>query len=414
MGLRARFIYLLLGLAAGFLLYVHWVVLPPVSDQTLQIARKAHQDRLELAAEAILPPLLESDLANVYTLLNAIKHDSPDWLQVVLVNAEGQRLYPLTQPEGLADRDEIIQLSAKVGFLDPAVAELQVVVDMAPVLGVVRSQQVSLQIALLIVLALMLLAVWFQVEMVIRRPLAQMIQAAHNLMHGHFGTQLPDQAAGEIGELSQTFSDMRSAIERHHIDMQDELKNRQHEASLLKMEKQQAEFEAKHDPLTGIINRREFERRLAISLDEAQQGPGAEHVLMFIDLDHFKLVNDTCGHAAGDELLKAIAGVMRGRIREADELARLGGDEFAILLRDCALNAGCKVAEGICEAVHAFQFRCGNREFRVGASIGVVPVSGQAAGLKDLLCQADTACYQAKHLGRGRVSLHGSGYSSSG
>ncbi|WP_010323749.1 GGDEF domain-containing protein [Marinobacterium stanieri] len=405
MGLRARFIYLLLGLAAGFLLYVHWVVLPPVSDQTLQIARNAHQDRLELAAEAILPPLLESDLANVYTLLNAIKHDSPEWQQVVLVNAEGQRLYPLTQPETLADADEIIQLSAKVGFLDPAVGELQVVVDMSPVLDAVSSQQISLQIALLIVLALMLLAVWFQVEVVIRRPLAQMIQAAHKLMHGHFGTQLPDQAAGEIGELSQTFSDMRSAIERHHIDMQDELKNRQHEASLLKMEKQQAEFEAKHDPLTGIINRREFERRLAISLDEAQRSPGMKHVLMFIDLDHFKVVNDTCGHAAGDELLKAIAGVMRGRIREADELARFGGDEFAILLKDCGLSAGCKVAEGICEAVHGFQFSCGNREFRVGASIGAVPVSTHATGVKDLVCQADAACYRAKHLGRGQVSM---------
>lgn len=405
MGLRARFIYLLLGLAAGFLLYVHWVVLPPVSDQTLQIARNAHLDRLELAAEAILPPLLESDLANVYTLLNAIKHDSPEWQQVVLVNAEGQRLYPLTQPEVMADADEIIQLSSKVGFLDPAVGELQVVVDMSPVLDAVRSQQISLQIALLIVLALMLLAVWFQVEMVIRRPLAQMIHAAHKLMHGHFGTQLPDQAAGEIGELSQTFSDMRSAIERHHIDMQDELKNRQHEASLLKMEKQQAEFEAKHDPLTGIINRREFERRLAISLDEAQRSPGMKHVLMFIDLDHFKVVNDTCGHAAGDELLKAIAGVMRGRIREADELARLGGDEFAILLKDCGLSAGFKVAEGICEAVHGFQFSCGNREFRVGASIGAVPVSTQATGVKDLVCQADAACYRAKHLGRGQVSV---------
>lgn len=405
MGLRARFIYLLLGLAAGFLLYVHWVVLPPVSDQTLQIARNAHQDRLELAAEAILPPLLESDLANVYTLLNAIKHDSPEWQQVVLVNAEGQRLYPLTQPGALADADEIIQLSSKVGFLDPTVGELQVVVDMSPVLDAVRSQQISLQIALLIVLALMLLAVWIQVEMVIRRPLAQMIQAAHKLMHGHFGTQLPDQAAGEIGELSQTFSDMRSAIERHHIDMQDELKNRQHEASLLKMEKQQAEFEAKHDPLTGIINRREFERRLAISLDETQRSPDMNHVLMFIDLDHFKVVNDTCGHAAGDELLKAIAGVMRGRIREADELARLGGDEFAILLKDCGLSAGCKVAEGICEAVHGFQFSCGNREFRVGASIGAVPVSTQATGVKDLVCQADAACYRAKHLGRGQVSV---------
>lgn len=409
MGLRAKFLYLLLGLAAGFLIYVHLVVLPPVSEHTLQVARASHQDRLDLTAEAVLPHLLESDLANVYTLLNAIKHDNEDWLQLMLFNAEGKRLYPLSQPPELDGNRALISLETDVGFLDPAIGRLVLVLDMSPVLKVVKQLELSLQISLLILLGVMLIAVWVQVETVIRRPLAQMIAAAHKLMHGDFSAPLPAPGRGEIGELSHTFDDMRGAIKRHHIDMNAELKTRQQEADELKAAKQQAEFDAKHDPLTGMINRREFHLRLAAGLHDIQRHSEQKHVLMFIDLDHFKAVNDTCGHAAGDELLKVVASIMRKQIRERDELGRMGGDEFAILLHGCDLNAGCRVAAAICDAVRNLHFECGDQMFQIGASIGVLKITEQAADPEIVMKQADTACYQAKHQGRGRYVVYSSG-----
>ncbi len=406
MGLRAKFLYLLLGLAVGFLVYVHLVVLPPVSEHTLQVARASHQDRLDLTAEAVLPHLLESDLANVYTLLNAIKHDNEDWQQLILFSAEGKRLYPLSQPPVLEGNGALIRLETRVGFLDPSIGTLVLILDMSPALAVIKQLEVALQISLLILLGLILISVWLQVETVIRRPLAQMITAAHKLMHGDFNAPLPASGGGEIGELSHTFNEMRGAIQRHHIDLNAELEHRQQEADELKVAKQRAEFEAKHDPLTGMINRREFHHRLAAGLDDLRQDAEMKHVLMCIDLDHFKAVNDTCGHAAGDELLKVVASIMRKQIRENDELARMGGDEFAILLRGCEINAGCRVAAAICDAVRNLHFECSEQVFHVGASVGVRQVSGLPSSPEELMQEADMACYQAKHRGRGRYVVY--------
>jgi len=402
MGLRAKFLYLLVGLVALFLVYVHLVVIPPVNERTLALAEQAHQAQLELAAEAIVPLLLENDLANIYELLNAIRHDTPSWLRVQLFSDEGQRLYPLVPPQGEFDTASTIELATRVGFLEPAIGQLEVTVDMTTTLQTIDELEQGLLLALIVLLAVMLIAVWMQMETVILRPLAQMVTAAHKLMHGHFNASLPESRQDEIGELSHTFADMRSAIQRHHIDMIAELETQKQEARLLKMEKQQAEFEAKHDPLTGMTNRREFERQLAITLDEAQLHPGRRHVLMFLDLDHFKAVNDTCGHAAGDELLQQVGRLMRQHIREGDLLARLGGDEFAIMLRDCELPVGCRVADALCTAIHAHVYTCSDTRFRVGASIGITQVSDRSQGLREL----DTWVIPILAPTLKRVSLH--------
>ena len=164
-------------------------------------------------------------------------------------------------------------------------------------------------------------------------------------------------------------------------------------------------YEASHDPLTGLANRREFERALEQALHSSSER-GRESVLCFIDLDRFKIVNDTCGHAAGDELLRMIAGVLGRRLRSADTLARLGGDEFGVLLADCTPGDGVRAAEGLVAAMNAFdQFTWEGQSFDVGASIGVVALTEGWRDVGDAMRAADAACYAAKEKGRGRVEV---------
>ena len=162
--------------------------------------------------------------------------------------------------------------------------------------------------------------------------------------------------------------------------------------------------QASHDPLTGLVNRRGFERRLdaALKHNEASQG---EMAVLFMDLDQFKLVNDTGGHVAGDELLKRLAGVFRRRLRQADTLARLGGDEFGVILENCSADGAKRIAESLRQAITHFPFSWEEHTFHVGVSIGLVLASG-GVGREEMLRRADAACYLAKDRGRNRIHVY--------
>ena len=164
-------------------------------------------------------------------------------------------------------------------------------------------------------------------------------------------------------------------------------------------------FQATHDPLTGLINRREFEYRLHRLLT-GDQNPPNEHALCYVDLDQFKLVNDTCGHIAGDELLRRLAALLRKKVRKRDTLARLGGDEFGILLEHCAPSQARRVADDVCRGIKEFTFEWEHSSFNPGASIGLVPIKSRSGSVIDVLRMADTACYAAKDEGRNRVHVY--------
>lgn len=166
----------------------------------------------------------------------------------------------------------------------------------------------------------------------------------------------------------------------------------------------QLSHQATHDPLTGLINRREFERRLARVVASARESEAA-HGLCYLDLDRFKSVNDTCGHVAGDALLRQLAGVLRGELRARDTLARLGGDEFAVLLEHCELDQARRIADAIRLAVQNFRFTWEANTFTLGVSIGLVEINASCASEADAVRAADTACYRAKHAGRNRVQV---------
>jgi diguanylate cyclase (GGDEF)-like protein/PAS domain S-box-containing protein len=159
---------------------------------------------------------------------------------------------------------------------------------------------------------------------------------------------------------------------------------------------------ASHDAVTGLVNRREFEVRLERALHSARAGE-EQYALCYIDLDQFKIVNDSCGHAAGDILLSQVASLLKAKVRWRDTLARLGGDEFGVLLESCSLDEAMRTAEVLREALRDYRFNYDERTFRISASVGVVPITADNEDVAAVISDADNACAAAKEHGRNRV-----------
>jgi len=164
-------------------------------------------------------------------------------------------------------------------------------------------------------------------------------------------------------------------------------------------------WQASHDELTELPNRREFERKLLVAIAQIDSCTNG-HALMFLDLDQFKIVNDTCGHAAGDQLLRQMALMLREQMRAADVLARLGGDEFAALVTNCDIDTAAEVAERLRSAIEQLNFTWDNRSFKLSASIGLAHFLDPNTTMQEALRAADVACYTAKEKGRNRIQFH--------
>ncbi|MGB3292301.1 MAG: EAL domain-containing protein [Phormidesmis sp.] len=168
---------------------------------------------------------------------------------------------------------------------------------------------------------------------------------------------------------------------------------------------QKLSWQATHDTLTRLINRREFETQLEIALSEVK-AQERSHVLCFLDLDQFKTVNDTCGHAAGDELLRQVTALWQSKIRKSDTLARLGGDEFGLILHQCPLEPALKIANILREQIQDLQFLWNGKRFQIGVSIGLVIIDETCKSGDIAMSKADAACYTAKRQGRNHVYLY--------
>jgi diguanylate cyclase (GGDEF)-like protein/PAS domain S-box-containing protein len=167
----------------------------------------------------------------------------------------------------------------------------------------------------------------------------------------------------------------------------------------------QMSYQATHDALTGLINRGEFERHVIEALDSSHRGDG-HHVLCYLDLDRFKIVNDTSGHLAGDSMLREVAKLLRDAVRDSDYVGRLGGDEFGMLLVGCPLEKARQIADDVCRAVGDYRFIWKDKIFNIGVSVGLVEISAESGTMEELLSAADAACYVAKKDGAGRVAVY--------
>jgi diguanylate cyclase (GGDEF)-like protein/PAS domain S-box-containing protein len=178
-----------------------------------------------------------------------------------------------------------------------------------------------------------------------------------------------------------------------------------HDVGELRGLTRQMSYQATHDPLTGLINRREFERRLDEAMDSAH-AEEAVHMLFYMDLDRFKAVNDSCGHLAGDNMLREVSALIKEQVRDSDFVGRLGGDEFGALLIGCPIDKARQIATDICNAVGDYRFVWKDKIFNIGVSIGLVEVSHISGSLQDVMSAADSACYVAKQQGRGKVHVY--------
>jgi diguanylate cyclase (GGDEF)-like protein len=196
--------------------------------------------------------------------------------------------------------------------------------------------------------------------------------------------------------MKENLTRLAPAIGRELRDAQTRQAHRQAQETI--------EHMAYHDALTGLANRFEFELQLRRALETTVYDHC--HALLYVDLDQFKIINDTCGHVAGDELLRQVAMLLKGPIRSADTLARLGGDEFGVLLRDCLLANAQHIGGHMLEIIRDFRFSWQGKSFNIGASIGLVMLDQPGLTFADVLRQADMACYAAKDKGRNRIQLY--------
>jgi diguanylate cyclase (GGDEF)-like protein/PAS domain S-box-containing protein len=178
-----------------------------------------------------------------------------------------------------------------------------------------------------------------------------------------------------------------------------------HDTSELRGLTRQMTYQASHDALTGLVNRREFERRLREAMDSAQTGD-ATHALCYLDLDRFKVVNDTCGHTAGDNMLREVATILKEAVRDSDTAGRIGGDEFALLLVGCPLDKARQIADDVVRSVNDYRFIWKDKIFNVGVSIGLVEIGRGGGSIEDLMNSADSACYVAKKQGGVHVQVY--------
>jgi diguanylate cyclase (GGDEF)-like protein/PAS domain S-box-containing protein len=178
-----------------------------------------------------------------------------------------------------------------------------------------------------------------------------------------------------------------------------------HDTSELRGLTRQMTYQASHDALTGLVNRREFERRLQEAMDSAQTG-NIGHGLCYLDLDRFKVVNDTCGHTAGDNMLREVASLIKEAVRDSDTVGRIGGDEFALLLIGCPLEKARQIADDVVRSVNDYRFVWKDKIFNIGVSIGLVEIGRGSGAIEDMMNSADSACYVAKKQGGLHVHVY--------
>jgi diguanylate cyclase (GGDEF)-like protein len=406
MKLRAKLFAPLVVFSLLFGFYFRFFWLPDTIDFMLRQSEKNWHAHLVSVAEGLTPLLLENQLANVYDDLDALLEQNTTWLSIKLTDNTGRRLYPLASPPAPGRFLAHIQTwSLPVGPFEPALAHLRVTRNISPLLTEIDDLERHLNIALLLLLLIFVLLTGSLLEWQVRRRVKILSKAANQLTAGDYEAALPHQSGDEIGELTNAFHDMRYALEAYHRQLQGEIDNHRRTAEALEEEKDRVSHQATHDSLTGLINRREFERRLAEALHQSNVN-NSHHVLLYLDLDRFKIVNDTCGHVAGDALLQQLRHSLQDHIRRNDSLARLGGDEFGVLLKHCNLDNAMRVAENLRLAIQDFLFVWEDKTFTVGVSIGAVGVDRHSGGVGNLLIAADSACYIAKERGRNRVQLY--------
>lgn len=246
-----------------------------------------------------------------------------------------------------------------------------------------------------ITLGLMLCSILvYWVSRSISQPIREMTAALKKFMVGNQDVRSVKHTLPEIQTLQTTLNEISREMQHAEADMRDRIQDAQ----------AQLRYQARHDALTGLVNRQELERRLQQALEDVKQHR-ASHIFCYMDLDQFRVINDTCGHMAGDEMLRQISMILSQRIRAEDTFARLGGDEFGLLLSYCEVEKAIEITAQLRQMVESFRFMHEGRLFQTGISIGIVEITADLKDVGQITRHADAACYVAKDNGRNQIHL---------
>ncbi len=329
------------------------------------------------------------------------------WIEPSQEQLSGDHLYQIEYKDRLVYYAPITRTEVVVDDFLPAGQRTTVDAHQNQLLGWVglemsrsatfKSQREAILRSLAILLTGLIVSLYlaWRIGRQITRPILALTHTVSRIGEGHLDERVEQSGQVELGMLQYGVNHMAA----HLQTMQDQMQERIDQATARLV------YQASHDALTGLINRREFEQRLERTLQSALQQDRA-HALCYMDLDQFKVINDTCGHAAGDELLRQLTLLLKGNLRESDTLARLGGDEFALLLENCTIEDALEVADTFRAEVQRFRFKWDNRIFAVGMSVGMVAINRDSSTTASLLSAADAACYVAKDRGRNQIHLY--------
>jgi len=404
LGLRFKLFLPLLLFSILFAAYAQYQWLPQFLSFVQEQEAKNIDSHLHSVTEGLVPLLLENQLASVYDNLNTLLENNQNWKSLILRDSNDVQLFPFNNQISINNVNSYHAVQDIV-YLDHSLGTLYLTVDNTNIINTINTQQQFFLIALVLLLTLFTIAIVMVLEVIVRQPLHYLAVASDKIAQGDFDIDLPKQHNDEVGKLIHSFSLMRYSIRKYQSKLKVEINSHKKTARELFVEKERFSYHATHDALTGLINRHEFDRRLTTALARTKTDK-SEHAILYLDLDQFKVVNDTCGHIAGDELLRQLTTLLKNEIREGDTLARLGGDEFGVLLDFCQLPQAEQIAEVLRETIQDFRFTWNDNIFSIGASIGLVAIDENSEDLTSLLSTADTACYIAKERGRNRIHVY--------
>lgn len=380
MEIRLKLLMPLLALAALFLFGLGVFVWPQFLEAQVDQRIADEQKRLDILGTALIHPLRNDDLAQLYSILDGVIEKHPYWYELTLNDTSGTRIYPFSAPAPAA-RKTLIKLQHQIEFFGTPLGRLQVSIDIGPIQKQHAGFVHRAQILILGMLFLAMLVVAAVQERAITLPLKVLALAARRMAEGDFEVRLSKGGKDEVGQLVDSFERMRSRVKRY----QDRLHQLAH-----------------HDALTGLPNRILFLDRLQVAIARAKRSKKMLG-LLFLDLDDFKSVNDTLGHATGDTLIITVGKRLKSLMREGDTVARLGGDEFTVIVEmGDSLEEVRVVAQRI---VDAFQtpLEVEGRVMATMVSIGISMFPEDAEDISGLMRKADIAMYRAK-------KTHGSAY----
>ncbi len=407
LGLRFKLFLPLLLFSMLFAAYAHYQWLPQFLSFVQEQEAKNIDNHLHSVTEGLVPLLLENQLASVYDNLNTLLENNKNWKSLILRDSNNTQLFPFNEQPPFKNKNSYHAVQDIV-YLDHSLGTLYLTVDNTSIVNTIHTQQQFFLVALVLLLTLFSIAIVIVLEVIVRQPLHYLAVASDKIAKGDFDIDLPKQHNDEVGRLIHSFSLMRYSIRKYQSKLKVEINSHKKTADELFQEKERFSYHATHDALTGLINRHEFDRRLTTALARTKTDQ-SKHAILYLDLDQFKIVNDTCGHIAGDELLRQLTTLLKNKIRDGDTLARLGGDEFGVLLGFCHLPQAEQIAEVLRETIQDFRFTWDDNIFSIGASIGLVALDENSEDLTNILSNADTACYIAKERGRNRIHVYSPG-----